>query len=236
MCSRGQNKGFCLVPEKKASKETRQKHCCLIVFVCLDVISVLMSTQNRKQNRKLVASATVVFVLRWVTMWWQVIDPSSDFWSHCPQDRWIPEVVMRTTSDQTPRWRSDETWMIKNVSLEFSYDMIFWWILSRSFKIFQSGWLSDDSKVIQFCSQVDSFPQCTLRCHEPRETLAVLAPATWWTSEVQTQQWLRRAMPRPKSSMNGSGVWRSCGCGRWMENGNARKALEAAIWRCPGSW
>lgn len=115
ICSRGQNKGFGLVPEKKAAKETRQKHCCLIVFVCL-----VCWCQHRIESRtESLSHQPLSFCFCFWGGWLcggKSLTPapiSGHIGHRIDMDRWVPEVVMRTTSDPTPRWRSDETRMIK---------------------------------------------------------------------------------------------------------------------------
>ena len=90
---------------------------CFLIENC--VFSLLMSTQIPTEPKacRISRSATDVFASEvgdYVVASHWLIDPSSDF-LHCPQNRWIPEVVMRTTSNPTPRWRPDETWMIKEL-------------------------------------------------------------------------------------------------------------------------
>lgn len=121
--------GFRSCAGKKGGKRNKTE---TLLFDCFCVFSMLMSTQNRKQNRKLVASATFVLflLLRWVTMWWQVIDPSSDFWSHWPQDRYgsmgsrgcDADNIRPNAKVEVGRNQNDKNVL---VSLKFSYDMIF---------------------------------------------------------------------------------------------------------------
>ena len=123
----------------KRVKETSQN----IIFDCFCVFSVLMSTKTEYIDTNRTESLSHQPLSFCFCFWggWlcggKSLTPapiSGHIGHRIDMDRWVPEVVMRTTSNPTPRWRSDETWMIKHVSLEFSYDMIFWWILSRSFK------------------------------------------------------------------------------------------------------